>query len=134
MKHFTPGELEVMQVLWAHGRLKPAQIEELFPRPIKNAALRSLLLILLGKGHVVRRRVGKAYYYEARTPREGSLRSMTRRLAEVFCGGSTASLIAHLLETEKLSEADIAELQRIAAQKLERPRARKQPARKDPQP
>lgn len=118
MKSFTPSELEVMQVLWRRGRLKPAQIEALFPRPIKNAALRSILLILLEKGHVVRHKAGKAYYYEARTPLEGSLRKMARRMAEVFCGGSTASLIAHLLKSEKLSAQDIEELQRIAAERL----------------
>src|SRR5688572_10823277 len=87
MDPFTPSELEVMQVLWQHGRLKPAEIEARFPRPIRNAALRSILLILLEKGHVVRRKVGKAFYYEAKTPSAGTLRSMARKLAEVFCGG-----------------------------------------------
>ena len=120
MKLFTPGELEVMQVLWEHGALKPAEIEELFARPIRNAALRSLLLILLDKGHVTRRLVGKAYVYEARTPREGALRKMTRRLAEIFCGGSTATLIAHMIKTENLSANDVRELQAIA-RRMRRP-------------
>ena len=43
MKPFTSGELEVMQVLWQHGSLKPAEIQARFPRPIQNAALRSVL-------------------------------------------------------------------------------------------
>ena len=122
MALFTAGELEVMQVLWEHGALKPAEIEERFPRPIRNAALRSLLLILLGKGHVKRRLVGKAYVYEARTPSEGTLRKMTRRLAEIFCGGSTAALIAHMIETEKLSDDDIRELEAVS-RRMRRPAA-----------
>jgi BlaI family transcriptional regulator, penicillinase repressor len=114
MQPFTPSELEVMQVLWEHGRMKPAEIEERFPREIKNAALRSILLILLEKGHVARRKVGKAYYYEAKTPSEGTLRSMARRLADVFCGGSTAALIAQLIRSENLSPEDVRDLERIA--------------------
>lgn len=129
MKLFTPSELEVMQVLWEHGALKPAQIQERFPRPIRNAALRSVLLILLDKNHVRRRKEGKAFFYEAVTPREGTLRKMTRRLAETFCGGSTAALIAHLLRTEKLSDEDIRVLHAIATEKLQAPPAATPPKR-----
>ena len=61
MPRFTPGELKVMRLLWEHGELKPAELQERFPEPIKNPALRSYLTTLLEKGHVTRRRVGKAY-------------------------------------------------------------------------
>ena len=118
MALFTRGELEVMQVLWEHEALKPGEIQEKFPRPIRNAALRSVLLVLLEKGHVTRRKVGKAYYYKARTPRQSTLKKMTRRLAEVFCGGSSAALIAHLIKSEELSEEDIRQLKRIAEMKV----------------
>ena len=117
MALFTPGELEVMQVLWEHDALKPSEIQGEFHRPIRNAALRSVLLVLLEKGHVTRRKVGKAYHYKARTPRQSTLKKMTRRLADVFCGGSSAALIAHLIESEELSEEDIRELKRIAEMK-----------------
>lgn len=116
---FTPGELEVMQVLWKHGALKPAEIQECFPRPIRNAALRSLLLILLDKGHVRRRKSGKAYYYEAVTARVGSLRKMARRMAEIFCGGSSAALIAHLIQSENLSDEDIRHLEALVRERRE---------------
>ena len=63
MPRFTPGELAVMRILWKHGQLKPAEIQKDFPRKIKNPALRSYLAILVQKGHVTRRRKGKAYYH-----------------------------------------------------------------------
>ena len=74
MPRFTQGELEVMRILWTRGELKPAEIHAHFPRKIKNPSLRSYLAILLEKGHVVRRRVGKAYYYRAKTRRESTFR------------------------------------------------------------
>ena len=66
MNGFTKGELEVMQVLWEHGLLKPGELQEHFLRPIGNAALRSVLLVLLEKEHVIRVRKGRAYYYKAK--------------------------------------------------------------------
>lgn len=115
MDAFTPGELEIMQVLWqADEPLKPGEIEERFPRPIRNAALRSALLILVDKGHVVRKRDGRAYLYSARTRPQPELRRMARRLADLFAGGSTRALIAHLVRAEKLSPEDVDKLRRIA--------------------
>lgn len=118
MSKFTKSELEVMQVLWEHGALKPAEIEELFPRPIKNAALRSLLLVLLEKGHVTRQMKGKAFFYKAKTPRENTFKKMARQMANIFCGGSPAALIAQLIKVEDLSAEDIQELQDIANKKI----------------
>ncbi len=118
MSRFTSGELEIMQVLWDHGPLKPAQIQHHFPREIGNAALRSALLVLLDKGHVRRERRGKAYFYSALTPREGTLRSMARRMADTFTGGSTPGLIARLIEQERLSPDDVRQLKRIIDGKL----------------
>ena len=113
---FTSGELEVMQALWEHGKMKPAEIQEKFPRPIKNAALRSVLLVLLAKGHVTRVKRGKAYFYSAKTPRQRTLKQMVKDLAETFCGGSSTALIVQLIKMEKLSEKEILELQKIAYQ------------------
>ncbi len=114
MAVFTSGELEVMQVLWEHGKLKPAEIQEKFPRPIKNAALRSQLLVLLEKGHVRREKIGKAYYYTAKTPQHRTLKQMVREMANVFFDGSRTALIAQLIKMENLSEEDIRELQKVA--------------------
>ena len=118
MAILTPGEIEVMKVIWEHGgEMSPPEIEERFPRPIKNAALRFQLKILLEKGHVTRRRVGKAYYYKAVTPRQRTFRSMARRMADIFFAGSAAGLIAELIKSENLSAAEIKELQQLASMK-----------------
>jgi len=114
MPRFTQGELEVMRILWIRGELKPAEIHERFPRKIKNASLRSYLAILLEKGHVVRRRVGKAYYYRAKTRRESTFRSMLRDLTRICCDGSVETLLCQLIRSEKLSESDLLALKRLS--------------------
>ena len=110
---FTSGELEVMQVLWEHGELNPTELQERFPRPIQNAALRFQLKLLLEKNHVARQKKG-AYYYRALTTRDSSLKKMAKRMSEVFCQGSTKGLIAELVATEKLSNKEIEELKQFA--------------------
>lgn len=117
MANLTPAETEVMQILWEHGELKPAEIEEKYHQPIKNAALRFQLRVLLEKGHVSRRKVGKAFYYRAVTPREGAFQKMARRMAEIFCRGSAVGLVAELIKSEKFTPEEIRELQALAAAK-----------------
>jgi BlaI family penicillinase repressor len=111
MPQFTPGELEVMEILWQESPLKPADIEARLDRAIGNAALRSVLRVLLEKGHLKRARKGKAYYYRPAKPARASFRQMARKLADLFCNGSTFDLVAQLIKTEKLSPEDIRKLQ-----------------------
>jgi len=114
LSFLTPCELEVMQILWEGGELKPGEIQGRYSRPIKNGAVRFQLKVLLEKGHITRRKVGKAYYYRAATGKEGVFKKMARRLADIYCQGSTVGLIAELIRSEKLSAEDIDELQELA--------------------
>lgn len=114
MNSFTPCELEVMQVLWRHDSLKPAEILDQLDRPLTNPALRSTLRVLMEKGHVTRRKRGKAYFYRPKKSAPATLKKMSRRLAELFCGGSSYELIAELIKSEKLSAEDLRQLQELA--------------------
>ena len=114
MPQFTSGELEVMRILWSQGELKPADIQRHFPKKITNSSLRSYLAILLEKGHLVRRKVGKAYFYRAKTRRNSTFRAMLRELAHVCCDGSVDVLMCNLIRTQNLSEDDLLELKRLS--------------------
>jgi predicted transcriptional regulator len=121
MSQFTPGELEVMHILWEHGEQKPGEIQAKFPRDIKNSALRSFLSILLDKGHITRRQKGKAFFYKAKTKQTSAFRSKLRELVDVFCDGSTESLLMNLIRSEKLSDNELLELKRLAEGGIEQP-------------
>jgi len=114
MPRFTEPELHIMRILWEHGEMKPAEIQDKFPREIKNAATRSFLRVLLAKGHVTRRKVGKAYYYKARTPQESAFRSMLRQMVDAFCGGSTDALFVKLVRDKKMSQDDLSRIKSLA--------------------
>ena len=114
MPRFTPGELKVMKLLWEHGELKPSELQDRFPEPIKNPALRSFLTILLEKGHVVRRRVGRAYYYKAVTRSRSALRTMLGELVDTYFGGSVQALVMNIIKAERLSEDELLKLKQLA--------------------
>jgi BlaI family penicillinase repressor len=114
MARFTAGELKVMQLLWEHGELKPAKLQELYPEPIKNPALRSYLTILVDKGHVSRRKVGKAFLYRAKTPPQRAFVTMLGDLVNTFCAGSVENLVMALVRKEKLSKEDLLQLKQLA--------------------
>lgn len=114
MSQFTPGELAVMRILWKHGELKPSEVQERFPEPIKNPALRSYLAVLSEKGHVSRRKVGKAFFYKAVTRQQTAFRSTIRQIVDAYCDGSAKDLVMNLIRSEKLSKSELLELKRLA--------------------
>ena len=124
MAQFTDGELEVMRILWEGGEMKPPEIQAEFPRPIKNPALRSYLTILVEKGHLVRRRMGKAYYYRAKTRKDPTFRSMFRDMVDTFFDGSTEALLCRLIKAEDLSDEELLDLRRLADKDQESGRRR----------
>lgn len=126
MASFTPGELAVMRILWEHGELKPADVQERFPEPIKNPALRSYLKILVEKGHVSRRKVGKAFFYKALTKKQSAARSTLREMVDAYFNGSAETLLLNLIRQEKLGEKDLLELKRLADDPHAQPQSRPQ--------
>jgi predicted transcriptional regulator len=114
MSDLNRNELEALRVLWDADELKPAEIEARFGWTIDNGTLRSILRGLVDKGHVSRKKSGKVFLYKARRSRAGVLSKMAKALADAFSGGSTAGLIAQLIEAERLSPSELEELKRVA--------------------
>jgi hypothetical protein len=65
MISLNDNELEALRILWEHGDLKPADIQDRFSWPIENATLRSVLVNLVAKKQANRRLQGKAFFYAA---------------------------------------------------------------------
>ena len=110
------NELEALRILWEHGELKPVEIQAGFSWPIENATLRSVLVNLVGKGHVRREQRGKAFFYAARIHKTTLLQSMMQTLAQVFAGGSHRELVAQLVETGDIKPDDLKVLSETATE------------------
>jgi predicted transcriptional regulator len=123
---FTPLELQIMQALWDRGPASIRQIQQAFPEAGRPAytTIQTTTYRLEAKAAV--RRVGKlsnSHIFEAVVSRQATSRRLIDELLGLF-GGRTQPVMAHLIETGKLTMDDVREarkaLRRLAGK--ERPR------------
>ena len=107
-------ERQVMDILYESGGATAVQIRENMDDPPTDSAVRSILRILVNKGHLERTLDGPRYFYSATMPVPWARRSAMHRVLQTFFGGSVEGAVAMLLE---LREGDLtpAERERIKA-------------------
>ena len=110
--HLSRRERQIMDVLHARGQATAAEVLAALPSPPGYSAVRALLRILEGKGHIRHRREGAHYVYLPRTSPDKARRSALHRVVETFFQGSAVGAMAALLET-KDSEFSDEELTRL---------------------
>ncbi len=110
-------ELQIMETLWSNGALSIREIQEHLPRG-KNPAystVQTMVYRLEAKGVVRRaRKISNAHIFEAVVSRA----SAQRRLADEFLAlfGGARPVMAHLIETGKLTREDIEDAERVLSQ------------------
>lgn len=116
-------ERQIMDVLHRRGQATAADITAALEDAPTNTTVRTLLRILVAKGHARFEREGKSYVYRPAADREEVGASMMTYVVRTFFGGSPAKAMAALLgrERESLSEAQLARLERLIAEAREKP-------------
>jgi predicted transcriptional regulator len=108
-------ELEVMEELWKHGRLAIREIQESFPEPDRPpyTSIQTIVYRLEEKGAVRRvRKIGNAHIFEAAVTRQEVSGHFIDDLLSLF-GGRAQTVMAHLVESGKLTRADIRETEKL---------------------
>jgi BlaI family penicillinase repressor len=107
-------ELQIMDVLWARGNASIREIQESFPAKRRPAytTVQTMVYRLEGKKAVRRvRKVGNFHVFEAAVPREAAQRKLIDDLLALF-GGRTQPVMAHLIESGRLTLADLKEAEK----------------------
>jgi len=114
-EHPTPGELEILQVLWRRGPCTVRQVmQELNSgRPRAYTSVMSLLNVMVDKKLLRRKPHGRAFLYEARVREQPTLREMVGDLVERAFGGSAGQLVLHALEQTDPSSPELDEIRRL---------------------
>lgn len=99
-------EREIMDIVYEMKEASAQQVMERLPSPPSYSAVRALLRVLEQKGHLVHRQDGPRYVYVPRLPKDKARRSALAHLKRTFFDGSTADVVAALLD---ISEDDLAE-------------------------
>ncbi|HWT11364.1 MAG TPA: BlaI/MecI/CopY family transcriptional regulator [Allosphingosinicella sp.] len=116
-------ERQIMDVIHRRGQATAAEITAELDGAPTNTTVRTLLRILVDKGHVRFERDGKSYVYRAAADREELGASMMTYVVRTFFGGSPAKAMAALLgrEREALTDAQLTRLERLIADAREKP-------------
>lgn len=93
-------EREVMDIVHELGRAAAARIRERMADPPTDAAVRSVLRILVEKGHLTREYDGPRYVYSATVSARRARSSAMKHVLRTFFGGSVEGAVAMLLELE----------------------------------
>ena len=111
-------ELQLLEKLWDLGPCSVREIQESLPEKDRPAytTVQTMIYRLEEKGAVLRvKKIGNAHLFEAVLTRQAVHRRFIGDLLNLF-GGSAAPVMSHLVETGKLTLADVKELEkRLAA-------------------
>jgi predicted transcriptional regulator len=121
----TDGELDVLKVLWDRGPSTVREVWEVLKvaRPRAYTSVMSLLNVMTEKRLVARQPKGRAFVYRAKSDRARTLRRLVGRLVGRAFEGSTAQLVAHLLDQTQPSNEELDEIRR-AIQDYQQQRAK----------
>lgn len=106
-------ERQIMDILYEHGRATAAEVREEMPEPPSYSAVRAMLRILEGKGHLRHEQDGPRYVYLPTVPRDEARESALRRVVRTFFDGSAESAMAALLDLG-VEDLDEKALRRLA--------------------
>lgn len=116
----TKLELQIMETLWTRSQASIREIQESFPEKMRPAytTVQTTVYRLEGKKAVRRlKKVGNFHVFQAAVSREKAQRRLIDDLLALF-GGRTQPVMARLIESGKLTLADVQEAERTL-QKLE---------------
>jgi predicted transcriptional regulator len=115
----TPFELEIMDVVWKLGEPSVREVQEALSEKKRPAytTVQTILLRLEQKGAVRRtRKIGNAFLFQAAITRKSAYRRIMDEVLSLF-GGSAQPVVAHLLESGKLTLEDLKALEEAEAKK-----------------
>ncbi len=110
----TKLELQVMEAVWSHGASTVREIQERFPEKNRPAytTVQTVVYRLETKKALRRvKKVGNAHLFEALVSRTVAQRRLIDELLNLF-GGRTQPVMAHLVESGKLTLEDVKEAER----------------------
>jgi len=116
-------ELQLLEKLWTLGPSSVREIQERLPERDRPAytTVQTMIYRLEEKGAVRRiKKVGNAHVFEAVLTRKAAHKRLIGDLLNLF-GGSAEPVVSHLIETGKLTLADVKELEKtLSAMENER--------------
>jgi predicted transcriptional regulator len=110
----SPLELQIMETLWTHGALSVREVQEYFPAEKRPAytTVQTMIYRLEAKKALRRaKKISNAHIFEAVISRNAAQRRLVDEFLGLF-GGRMQPVMAHLVETGKLTLEDVQDAER----------------------
>jgi BlaI family transcriptional regulator, penicillinase repressor len=110
----TKFELQIMEELWTRGQVSIREIQEAFPEENRPAytTIQTTVYRLEGKKALRRvKKIGNFHIFEAAISRDAAQRRLIDDLLALF-GGRAQPVMARLVESGKLTLADVQEAEK----------------------
>lgn len=106
------GELEreVLLLVWRQGTATADTVRGALTRPLKESTVRTVLRRLEEKGHLSHTVEGRTFVYRGAESRRRAAARAVKRIADWFCEGSLAEVVAGLVDAEMLDRKELAQL------------------------
>lgn len=116
--HPTPGELEVLRILWQRSPLSVREVmnELNRRRPRAYTSVMSLLGVMTDKGLLARKPQGRAFVYSPKANREQTTGRLLADLLGRAFEGSASLLVAHLLEEANPTANEMSRIRQAIAE------------------
>ncbi len=110
----TPGELEILKILWDNGPCSVRDVMNLMneERPRAYTSVMSLLNVMYEKGLLTREPDGRAFVYKAKAARDKTLGRMVNDLLGRAFAGSASALVSQVLDQSNPTHAELDEIRK----------------------
>lgn len=108
-------DLQIMEALWTRGALSIREIQESFPerhRPAYTTVQTTVYRLEAKKAVRRAKKISNAHIFEAAVSRVVAQRRLVDEFLGLF-GGGTQSVMAHLIESGRLTLEDVQEAERV---------------------
>lgn len=110
---FTDRELDVMTVLWNRGSATVTEVREALKDDFAYTTVLTVLRTLEEKGYATHQGEGRAHRYTATVDQAAAGTTALRKMLRTVFGGSPELLLTNLVNDQKLSASDIAQLRKV---------------------
>ncbi len=114
-ERISDAELAIMEILWEESPLTATDIAQRVKphREWSITTVKTLLSRLVTKKALDNKREGRRFLYSPIVERTTYVDGESQRFVDRLFGGKFMPLVAHLAEKEKLSPAEITEIEKI---------------------
>jgi BlaI family transcriptional regulator, penicillinase repressor len=115
----TRRELDIMSVLWRHGRATVAEVRDDLADDLAYPTVQSMLRVLEGKGYVGHTVEGRAFLFHALVEQDEAADSALDRLVAKVYHGSRELLVNRLLADEDITPDELRRIEKLLQKRLD---------------